>query len=203
MLRGYGLFLSFFSINIFGKVARMTTLPELEDLRYPVGQFSRPASSIAGIRAAHIQTLRQLPERLRAAVAGLDDHPLDTPYRDGGWTVRQVVHHVADSHANSYIRFKLALTEDWPTIKPYDEAAWAELSDARSLPVNVSLEWIAALHIRWVALLESLGDDDFAKGYVHPAAGGRQTLAQVLALYDWHSRHHTAHITNLRQRMDW
>src|ERR1700678_4442826 len=146
----------------------MTALPELADLRYPIGHFSRPASNMPGIRTAHIETLRLLPERLRAAVAGLNDQQLDTPYRDGGWSVRQVVHHVADSHANSYIRFKLALTEDWPTIKPYDEAAWADLSDARSLPVNVSLEWIAALHTRWVALLESLGDDDFAKGYVHP-----------------------------------
>src|ERR1700684_1072437 len=125
-------------------------MTDLDDLRFPVGRFNPPASTLSGVRAAHIQTLRALPERLTAAVAGLDDTPLDTPYRDHGWTVRQVVHHVADSHANSYVRFKLALTEDWPTIKPYDEAAWAELSDARSLPVNVSLEWIAALHTRWV-----------------------------------------------------
>src|ERR1700733_1870413 len=124
------------------------------DLRFPIGQFSRPASSMAGIRAAHIQTLRLLPERLKAAVEGLDDRQLDTPYRDGGWTVRQVVHHVADSHANAYIRFKLALTEDWPTIKPYEEAAWAKLADS-GLPLDVSLEWIEAMHVRWVALLES------------------------------------------------
>jgi hypothetical protein len=174
-----------------------------EDLRFPIGQFSRPASSMAGIRAAHIQTLRLLPERLKAAVDGLNDTQLDTPYRDDGWTVRQVVHHVADSHANSYVRCKLALTEDWPTIKPYDEAAWAELSDARWLPVGVSLDLIGALHARWVALLESLPEEDFHRGYVHPASGGRQNLAQVLALYDWHSRHHTAHIANLRQRMGW
>jgi hypothetical protein len=178
-------------------------MTDLNDLRFPIGQFSRPASSMAGIRAAHIKTLQLLPERLKAAVAGLDDHQLDTPYRDGGWTVRQVVHHVADSHANAYIRFKLALTEDWPTIKPYDEAAWAELSDARWLPVGTSLDLIAALHARWVSLLEAMGDEDFHKGYVHPEAGGHQNLAQVLALYDWHSRHHTAHITNLRQRMGW
>ena len=174
-----------------------------EDLRFPIGQFSRPASSMAGIRAAHIQTLRQLPERLKAAVNGLSETQLDTPYREGGWTVRQVVHHVADSHANSYVRFKLALTEDWPTIKPYDEAAWAELSDARSLPVGVSLDLLTALHHRWVALLESLAEEDFHRGYVHPVSGGRQNLAQVLALYDWHSRHHTAHITSLCQRMNW
>jgi hypothetical protein len=177
-------------------------MTDLNDLRFPIGQFSRPASSMAGVRAAHIQTLHLLPERLKATVAGLDDHQLDTPYRDGGWTIRQVVHHVADSHANAYIRFKLALTEDWPTIKPYDEAAWAELSDARGLPVGTSLDLIAALHARWVSLLEAMGDGDFHKGYVHEEYG-RQNLAQSLASYDWHSRHHTAHITNLRQRMGW
>jgi hypothetical protein len=113
-----------------------------------------------------------------------------------------VVHHVADSHANAYVRMKLALTEDFPTIKPYDEAAWADLPDARWLPVAISLNLIAALHLRWVSLLESVGEEDFRRGYVHPE-GGRQTLAQVLALYDWHSRHHTAHIANLRKRMGW
>ena len=174
----------------------------LDDLRYPIGRFSPPASTMAGIRSAHIATLRQLPERLKAAVAGLEDHQLDTPYREGGWTVRQLVHHVADSHANSYVRFKLALTEDWPTIKPYDEAAWAELSDSRWLPVEISLSLIAALHARWVGLLESLSDDDFHRGFNHPEAG-RMNLAKALALYDWHSRHHTAHITALRARMGW
>jgi uncharacterized damage-inducible protein DinB len=174
----------------------------LDDLRYPIGLFSKPASSMAGIRIAHIHTLSLLPGRLRAAVAALDDHQLDTPYREGGWTVRQVVHHVADSHANAYIRMKLALTEDWPTIKPYDEAAWADLSDARWLPVDVSLDLIAPLHARWTSLLESLKDEDFQRGYVHPESG-RQNLAQALASYDWHSRHHTAHIVNLRTRMGW
>lgn len=177
-------------------------MSESIDLCFPIGQFSRPASSMAGIRAAHIQTLRLLPERLKAAVADMDDSMLDTPYREEGWTVRQVVHHVADSHTNAYVRMKLALTEDWPTIKPYDQDAWADLSDARWLPVQVSLDLIAALHVRWVSLLESLSDEGFRRGYVHPESG-RQNLAQVLALYDWHSRHHTAHITNLRQRMGW
>jgi len=172
-----------------------------DDLRYPIGHFSPPASSLPGVRAAHIQTLRRLPERLRAAVSGLSDAQLDTPYRDGGWTVRQVVHHVFDSHANSYMRFKLALTEEWPTIKPYDEAAWAELADSR-MPIEVSLTLIEALHGRWVGLLESLSDEDFQKGFEHPERG-RQNLAKVLALYDWHSRHHTAHITNLRARQGW
>ena len=182
--------------------AKVPTMPELDDLRYPVGRFSPPASSMPGVRAAHIQTLRLLPERLRAAVKDLTDHQLDTPYREGGWTVRQVVHHVADSHANSYVRFKLALTEDWPVIKPYDEAAWANLADSRWLPVDVSLDLITALHGRWVGLLEALSDEDFQKGFEHPESG-RQNLAKALALYDWHSRHHTAHITSLRVRQGW
>ena len=177
-------------------------MSELDDLRFPIGHFSLPASSMAGIRTANIHTLRLLPERLTAAVAGLGDHQLDTPYREGGWTVRQVVHHLSDSHVNAYIRFKLALTEDWPIIKPYDEAAWAELSDSRWLPIDGSLAFLSTLHQRWVALLESLNDEDFRRGYNHPESG-RQSLARVLALYDWHSRHHTAHITSLRARMGW
>ena len=174
---------------------------DLDNLRFPIGKFIPPSSSAPAVRAAHIHTLRNLPEHLRAAVSGLDDTQLDTPYREGGWTVRQVVHHVADSHANSYVRFKLALTEDWPTIKPYDEAAWAKLADSR-LPVKISLDMIEGLHERWVGLLESLSEDDFQKGYQHPEMG-RQNLAKVLALYDWHSRHHTAHITSLRARQGW
>jgi hypothetical protein len=157
---------------------------------------------MAGIRSANIQTLRLLPQRLKAAVSGLNDLQLDTPYREGGWTLRQVVHHVADSHANAYIRFKLALTEDWPTIKTYDEAAWANLSDSRWLPVETSLAFIDALQSRWVALLDSLSEEDFHRGYVHPDLG-RQDLAKALASYDWHSRHHTAHITSLRARRGW
>lgn len=175
---------------------------DLEILRYPVGKFSPPASPTPALRAEQIQTLRTLPNTLRAAVSGLTDSQLDTPYRDGGWTVRQVVHHVADSHANSYVRFKLALTEQWPTIKPYDEAAWAELADSRKLPVEPSLQMIAGLHARWVALLESLSEEDFQRGFTHPERG-RMTLATNLALYAWHSRHHTAHISGLRARMGW
>jgi hypothetical protein len=176
-------------------------MTDLDDLRYPIGRFSPPASSLAGIRAAQIHTVRLLPERLRAAVKGLSETQLDTPYRDGGWTVRQLVHHVADSHAMAYIRCKLALTENWPTINPYQEAAWANMTDSR-LPIDVSLGLIAGLHARWAALLESLKDEDFEKGYNHPERG-RQTLADALAMYDWHSRHHTAHITSLRARQGW
>lgn len=172
------------------------------DLRYPVGKFKAPESNTAADRAAHIETLRQMPERLRAAVSGLSDAQLDTPYRDGGWTVRQLVHHIGDSHVNSMVRFKLALTEDWPTIKPYDEKAWAELPDSKSLPIDGSLVLIGALHARWVALLESMSESDFARGINHPERG-RSDLALTLALYDWHSKHHVAHITTLRERMGW
>ena len=178
-------------------------MPEsLEDLRYPIGRFSPPATSVPGIRAAHIQTVRLLPERLRAAVAGLNDAQLDTPYREGGLTVRQVVHHIADSHANAYIRCKLALTEDWPVVKTYDEAAWANLPDSRLEPIDDSLALIDALHARWAVLLEALSDEEFQKGYEHPQYG-RANLAKGLAMYEWHSRHHTAHITNLRARKGW
>ena len=177
-------------------------MTDLDDLRYPIGRFAAPASSMPGVRAAHIETLRLLPQRLQSAVRGLSDAQLDTPYREGGWTIRQLVHHIADSHANSYVRFKLALTEDWPTIKPYDEAAWAELADSRTQPIDPSLALITALHARWVATLEAMSEEDFRRGFNHPEMG-RQNLAKSLALYDWHSRHHTAHITSLRARQGW
>lgn len=176
-------------------------MTELEVLRYPVGRFTPPASSEPALRATQISTLRLLPSTLQKAVSGLSQAQLDTPYRDGGWTVRQLVHHIADSHAMAYSRFKLALTEDWPTIKPYDEKAWAGLPDSR-LPIDGSLAMVAALHERWVAVIESLAEADFQRGYNHPE-NGRQDLATVLALYAWHSRHHTAHITNLRSRQNW
>jgi uncharacterized damage-inducible protein DinB len=172
------------------------------DPRYPIGKFKAPESFSAAYRAENIETLRQLPERLRAAVSGLSDAQLDTPYREGGWTVRQLVHHVGDSHANSVVRFKLALTEDWPTIKPYNEKAWAELPDSKSLAIDSSLVFIEAMHARWVALLETMSESDFARGTVHPERG-RWDLGLTLALYAWHSLHHTAHITALRERMGW
>lgn len=177
-------------------------MTDLEALRYPIGPFRAPGSSTPAIRSAQIQTLRQLPESLRAAARGLGDAQLDTPYREGGWTVRQVVHHIADSHMNSYVRFKLALTEDGPMVKPYDEAAWAELPDSRGLPIEPSLAIIDGLHARFVALLESMSEGQFQRSFNHPERG-RMTLAANLALYDWHSRHHTAHITGLRARQGW
>ena len=176
-------------------------MSDLEVLRYAIGRFTSAASNLPDLRTTQIETLRLLPERLRAAVNGLSDDQLDTAYREGGWTVRQVVHHVADSHANAYIRFKLALTEDWPVIKPYREAAWAKLADSR-LPIEVSLGLITGVHVRWVALLESLTEEDFQKGFAHPEMG-RVSLIRALALYEWHSLHHTAHITSLRARQGW
>jgi uncharacterized damage-inducible protein DinB len=177
-------------------------MSDQDELRYPIGRVGKGASSDPAIRATQIQTLRELPERLRASVAGLSDAQLDTPYREGGWTVRQVVHHVADSHAMAYTRCKLALTEEWPTITPYDEAAWANLPDSRLLTVDVSLALIEALHARWVVVLEPLSEEDFQRGFNHPERG-RETLGRTLAIYDWHSRHHTAHITTLRARQGW
>jgi uncharacterized damage-inducible protein DinB len=176
-------------------------MTDVDDFRYPIGRFRAPENSTNEARAAHIQVLRELPERLTAAVAGLNDAQLDTPYRESGWTVRQVVHHVPDSHSNSYVRTKLALTEDWPTIKPYDEAAWANLPDSRS-PILPSLVFLDGLHKRFVALLESMSEEDYRRGFNHPERG-RMTLATNLALYDWHSRHHVAHITALRARQGW
>jgi len=174
-------------------------LDSLVSLRYPIGKFN--PSSLPD-RAASLAAIAVLPSALAEAVAGLDDSQLDTPYREGGWRVRQLVHHVADSHMNASIRIRLALTEDWPTIKAYHEAQWAELADARTLPVEVSLSLLEALHRRWVVLLESLGAEKWARGYVHPE-NGRQSLETVAALYSWHGRHHTAHVTELRRRMGW
>lgn len=173
-----------------------------ETLRYPVGRFTYDDSS-AVTREAAIETLAELPQRLATAVRGLNDDKLETPYRPGGWTVRQLVHHIADSHMNAYIRFKLALTEDSPTIKPYDEARWAELRDTNELPAALSLQLLELLHRRWVVVLRSMSDADYERGYIHPEQGRLVPLREALALYAWHSRHHVAHITRLRERQGW
>lgn len=173
----------------------------LDTERFPIGKFQRPAAFTAELRAENIANLRNLPAKLTEAASGLNDQQLDTPYRDGGWTVRQLVHHVADSHANAYIRFKLALTEANPTIKPYNEKEWAHLADSR-LSVDVSLRLVAGIHTRWIALLESMNEADFERGFVHPD-NGPQSLNVALAIYSWHSLHHTAHITRLRERQGW
>lgn len=172
------------------------------DLSYPIGKPELPASLDAALRRQCISDISQAPKRFREAVKGLNDQQLDTPYRPGGWTVRQVVHHVADSHINAYIRFRLALTEESPAIKPYDEKKWAELADARSLPVEASLAIIEAMHERWVALLQSLPETAFSRTFVHPERGA-MSLDANLGIYAWHGRHHAAHITGLRDRMGW
>jgi len=172
------------------------------DLRYPVGQFRFPESVSAQELAVFIQQIAETPARMRAAIAGLSDSQLETPYRPGGWTVRQLAHHVPDSHINSYMRFRLALTEDDPVIKPYEEARWAELPDARSMPVEPSLALLENLHARWVPLLRSLSVAEWKRSFRHPELGPVR-LEQNAALYAWHGRHHVAHITSLRERMGW
>lgn len=174
----------------------------MSDLRYPVGPFVAPQSWSAADRAAAIRTLVELPARMRLACAGLIDAQLDTPYRPEGWTVRQVVHHTADSHLHAYVRLKSAASEEHPTVKPYAEAVWAEMADARSAPVALSLDLLDALHTRLVWMLRSLPDAAFARTLFHPDHG-TLTIDSYLALYDWHSRHHTAHITALRDREGW
>jgi uncharacterized damage-inducible protein DinB len=172
------------------------------DLRYPIGKFRRPAEWSAAERQAAIDAIASLPAELAAAVSGLDDGRLDTPYRPDGWTVRQVVNHVADSHVNAYTRLRFALTEDGPSIKPYDENVWATLADARALAPAASLTLLDGLHARWVALLRSLPADAFARVFHHPE-NEEQTVDTLVALYAWHGRHHCAHITELRKREQW
>ena len=174
----------------------------MEDLRYPVGRFQRPQSLEPKQRRAAIDTIAEAPTKLRAAVSGLTDAQLDTPYRPEGWTVRQVVHHVPDSHLNAYTRFKLALTEDTPTIKPYNEAAWATLEDSKTTPVAASLALLDAVHDRWIRILRAMSPSDFSRTLNHPE-NGIMNLDQMLALYEWHSRHHVAHVTTLRDRSGW
>ncbi len=174
----------------------------MTDLRYPIGKFELPAVVADADRPGLIDRIAALPGEIRRAVAELDDAQLDTPYRDGGWTVRQVVHHLPDSHLNAYTRFKLALTEDVPTIKTYEEGRWAELPEARSAPIEVSLALLDALHERWVLMLRVLADGQYARRLRHPE-WGLLSLDQMLALYAWHSRHHVAHVTALRARRGW
>jgi hypothetical protein len=172
------------------------------DLSYPIGKFNPQAPVAPQSIPSLIQDIAAAPELFRSAVRGLNDAQLDTPYRPGGWTVRQTVHHVGDSHMNSFIRFRLALTEYEPTIRPYDQALWAELPDMRVVPVEVSLQLIESLHTRWVAMLKALSPADFSRLFRHPEIG-LVRLDTNLALYVWHGKHHAAHITGLRERMSW
>jgi len=170
----------------------------MTDIRYPVGKFAWPEDVTPEQRAIYIETLETLPTKVREAVAKVPAAHLDTPYRDGGWSIRQMVHHIPDSHINSFIRFKLALTENEPIIKPYDEAACADLIDSRTAPVEVSLDLLDALHRRWVILLRGMSDADYERAFRHPEIG-LVTLKSNLALYDWHSRHHLALIVRSAQ----
>ena len=172
------------------------------DPRYPIGEFVQPATIDRRAREGFIQDIEAAPVNLRGSVAGLQDVQLDTHYRAGGWTVRQVVHHLPDSHLNAYVRFKLALTEEKPTIKTYDEARWAEMADSKTTPPEVSVKLLESLHRRWVKVLESMSAQDFARQMNHPEHG-LMTLDKLLALYAWHGPHHVAHIMALRERKSW
>ena len=175
----------------------------LEKLKYPVGKFSMPENVDNNTIDQWIQDLEELPQKLREALKGLNEEQLNTPYRPGGWTVRQVVHHIGDSHLNSYIRFKLALTEDNPAIKPYDQDKAAELEEYNLLPVEDSLDFVEVLHKRWIVLLKTLKDSDWEKTFFHPETKKNISLKRNLGIYAWHSKHHVAHITSLRQRNSW
>jgi hypothetical protein len=165
--------------------------------RYPIGKFEPPAEITHDLRHAWITDIAVLPRQLQEIVHGMSESELESTYREGGWTIRQIIHHLADSHLNCYCRYKLALTETSPVIKPYDEAAWAELIDARTCPIDVSLSLLTALHTRWVCLLKSMGDAEFQRTFVHPEMGPR-TLDVTTGLYAWHGRHHMAHIRMAR-----
>lgn len=174
----------------------------MTDLRYPIGKFSKPASVTPVERAALIRDIEEAPAKLKAALAGLSEKQLDTPYRPEGWTVRQVVHHLPDSHMNAYVRHKLTVTEDNPTIKPYEEALWADLTDGKSAPVAVSVQLLETLHSRWVTFLKALKPEQFNRTFTHPESGSWR-LDQSVAMYGWHGKHHIAHITKLREREGW
>ena len=177
-------------------------LQELDKLRFPIGKFAKPDTITNDLISSYINTIGNFPSKIKNEVAKLSDDQLNTPYRPDGWTVRQLVHHCADSHINAFVRFKLALTEEGPTIKPYMEDKWAQMNDYKE-PIDSSLKILEGLHYRWSVLLKSMSDADFNRTYIHPEQGKSFELRTVLALYDWHSKHHLAHITELKKRMGW
>ena len=179
------------------------TEQDSENLRFPIGLFVKPASLNAEVIHDLIRDIQAFPERLRIEVENLSEAQIDTPYRPQGWTIRQVVHHCADSHLNGFTRFKLALTEDSPVIRPYLEDRWAELEDGKFLAVDPSLQLLSGLHGRWVVLLKSLRPNDMEKVFFHPEHGREFRLDETIALYAWHSNHHLAHITELKKRKGW
>lgn len=182
-------------------------MSENADLRYPTGKFADQPYAHAEydetLKESLLQEIRVLPQALEYSIINLDTAQLETPYRDGGWTVQQLVHHVADSHMHAYIRFKLGLAEDHPTIKPYNEAEWAKLSDTVYTPVNISLTLLHALHARWNELLKHMQEEDWKRTFYHPEQKKDISLWGLLKIYAWHGKHHVAHINALRKRMDW
>ncbi len=182
----------------------VSTIDQLETLKYPLGKFVRGTKAATSERRAEcIASIESFPHRLRAEVQSLNDSQLDTPYRQGGWTVRQLVHHIADSHSQTLHRFKLALTEDKPTIKPYKEALWAEHADACTMPLESSLAIVSGTHARWVVLMRAMKAEEWDRAFLHPEQQREVALSEALELYVWHSAHHLAHITGLRQRLGW
>jgi len=178
-------------------------VPDMEELRYPIGRYQRPTSYSPELIRESIATLQALPSWMDACIENLDSDQLEEPYREGGWNIRQVVHHVADSHMNAYVRFRLTVTEDTPTVKPYLENEWVKLPDVDLVPVNVSVTLLHALHRRMVSMLQHLPEEAWHRCYFHPQYQHTVPLWDAVALYAWHSRHHTAHITTLRERMGW
>jgi hypothetical protein len=175
------------------------------DLRYPIGKDTSSSDNTYNeeVKKKYLLDIQNCPRLLEHAVLNLDEHQLNTPYRDGGWTIKQVVHHVPDSHIHAFIRFKLALTEDNPTIKPYDEVKWAELSDTQNVPINISLTLLHALHSRWMEIMKNMSEQDWQRTIFHPEHNKTLTLWNLLGSYAWHGKHHVAHITSLRERMGW
>lgn len=173
---------------------------QMETLRYPIGRFSPPDQYDKAWKFKAIDNIRYLPRNIELAIENMDEVFLQTPYRPGGWTVHQLIHHIADSHINAYTRFKLALTEDKPVIKPYEQALWATLPDVASNPVNVSITLLHALHRRWVSLLEGMSDEEYNRKLIHPEQRNEISLWEMLAQYDWHSRHHLAHILHAKEQ---
>ena len=179
------------------------TNSELDNLRFPIGHFTKPEKYTKAVLEQYIQTIADFPSKLKQEVAHLSNEQLETPYRPEGWTIRQVVHHCADSHMNSFIRFKLALTEDKPTIKPYFEDRWAELPDSKNMPIASSLQLLEGLHFRWTVLLKSLSDENLERKFIHPEHGNEIALKENIGVYAWHCEHHLAHITELKKRKGW
>lgn len=176
---------------------------QLEKLRYPIGRFNYQGDASATEIKKWVRDIEQLPANLKKSVKGLNEKKLNTVYREDGWTVKQVVHHLADSHINAYIRLKLALTENVPTINPYDESVWAEFDDGKNLPIKISLSLLESLHTRWTNTLKKMKPEDFQKKYFHPESHREIPLLEMTSLYAWHCKHHCAHITALRKRMKW